>query len=125
LANRPTGINITHSPSGIPQGESQGEISECQIFRIEGRESGSNNDTSDSMSARWIGQIEYGISADRRRAGEEMESGVLSDVLLPLAIVLIMITMGMTLTGEDFQRLRLQKRAVAVGLFCQLVLLSS
>lgn len=52
-----------------------------------------------------------------------METGVLSDVLLPLTIVLIMIAMGMTLTGEDFQRLRLQKRAVAVGLFCQLLVL--
>ena len=52
-----------------------------------------------------------------------METGVLSDVLLPLAIVLIMIAMGMTLTGEDFRRLQGQKKAVAVGLLCQLVLL--
>ncbi len=52
-----------------------------------------------------------------------MESGVLSDVLLPLAIVLIMISMGMTLTGEDFRRLQGQKKAVGVGLFCQLVVL--
>ncbi len=52
-----------------------------------------------------------------------METGILSDVLLPLAIVLIMIAMGMTLTGDDFRRLANQKRAVAVGLFCQLLVL--
>lgn len=52
-----------------------------------------------------------------------MESGLLSDVLLPLAIVLIMIAMGMTLTGEDFRRLLDQKKAVAVGLVCQLLVL--
>ena len=52
-----------------------------------------------------------------------MESGILSDVLLPLAIVLIMIAMGMTLTSDDFRRLATQKKAVAVGLFCQLLVL--
>lgn len=52
-----------------------------------------------------------------------MESGVLSDVLLPLAIVLIMISMGMTLTSDDFRRLLGQKKAVGVGLFCQLIVL--
>lgn len=52
-----------------------------------------------------------------------MESGILSDVLLPLAIVLIMISMGMTLTGDDFRRLQGQKKAVGVGLFCQLLVL--
>lgn len=52
-----------------------------------------------------------------------MESGLLSDVLLPLAIVLIMIAMGMTLTGDDFRRLATQKKAVIVGLFCQLLIL--
>ncbi|MEL6983452.1 MAG: bile acid:sodium symporter, partial [Actinomycetota bacterium] len=52
-----------------------------------------------------------------------MESGLLSDVLLPLAIVLIMIAMGMTLTGDDFRRLMTQRKAVAVGLACQLLVL--
>lgn len=52
-----------------------------------------------------------------------MESGVLSDVLLPLAIVLIMIAMGMTLTTEDLRRVATQRKAVAVGLFCQLLVL--
>lgn len=52
-----------------------------------------------------------------------MESGVLSDVALPLAIVLIMIAMGMTLTTDDLRRVLTQRKAVAVGLFCQLLVL--
>ncbi len=52
-----------------------------------------------------------------------METGVVGDVFLPLAIVIIMIAMGMTLRSEDFQRLLTQKKAVAVGLFCQLLVL--
>ncbi len=52
-----------------------------------------------------------------------MESGVLADVFLPLAIVLIMIAMGMTLTSDDFRRLQAQKKAVGVGLCCQLLIL--
>lgn len=52
-----------------------------------------------------------------------METGILSEVLLPIAIVLIMISMGMTLTGGDFRRLLGQKTAVGVGLFSQLLIL--
>ena len=52
-----------------------------------------------------------------------MATGVLSDVFLPLAIVLIMIAMGMTLTAEDFRRLKQQKAAVLTGLTSQLLLL--
>lgn len=52
-----------------------------------------------------------------------MESGVLSDVALPLAIVLIMIAMGMTLTADDLRRVATQRKAVAVGLVCQLLVL--
>jgi BASS family bile acid:Na+ symporter len=52
-----------------------------------------------------------------------MESGILADVLLPLAIVLIMIAMGMTLTGIDFRRLATQPKAIGVGLISQLILL--
>lgn len=52
-----------------------------------------------------------------------MATGVLSEVLLPLTIVLIMIAMGMTLTGADFHRLATQRKAMATGLLCQLVLL--
>ena len=52
-----------------------------------------------------------------------METSILSEVLLPIAIVLIMISMGMTLTGGDFRRLLGQKTAVGVGLFSQLLIL--
>ncbi len=52
-----------------------------------------------------------------------MAESVLSNVFLPLAIVLIMIAMGMTLTGDDFRRLKQQKAAVATGLTSQLLLL--
>ena len=52
-----------------------------------------------------------------------MADGPLADVLLPLAIVLIMIAMGMTLTGADFVRLRAQAKAVATGVVCQVLVL--
>ncbi|MEM9777645.1 MAG: bile acid:sodium symporter family protein [Chloroflexota bacterium] len=52
-----------------------------------------------------------------------MESSVLSEVVLPLAIVIIMIAMGMSLTITDFRRVLSQPKAVGVGLLCQLILL--
>jgi BASS family bile acid:Na+ symporter len=48
---------------------------------------------------------------------------LLTNVFLPLSIVLIMIAVGMTLTGDDLRRLTQQRKAVAVGLFCQLIVL--
>lgn len=61
------------------------------------------------------------VNAEQEWSG--MESGILADVLLPLAIVLIMIAMGMTLTAADFRRLAAQPKAIAVGLASQLLLL--
>ena len=52
-----------------------------------------------------------------------MEGGVLSEVVLPLAIFLIMVSVGMALTLEDFRRVATTPRAVAVGLSSQLVVL--
>ena len=52
-----------------------------------------------------------------------MADGPLADVLLPLAIVLIMVAMGMTLTTGDFVRLRAQARAVVTGVVCQVLVL--
>lgn len=52
-----------------------------------------------------------------------METGVLSQVVLPLAIALIMVAMGMSLVLGDFRRLLSEPRAVATGLLCQLVAL--
>jgi BASS family bile acid:Na+ symporter len=52
-----------------------------------------------------------------------MQESVLSNVVLPLAIVIIMVALGMNLTIADFKRVATQPRQVAVGLLCQLVLL--
>lgn len=52
-----------------------------------------------------------------------MEESFLSSVVLPLAIVIIMITMGMSLTVADFRRVLSQPKAVGVGLLCQLIVL--
>lgn len=49
--------------------------------------------------------------------------GPLAEVVLPLCIVFIMISMGMTLTGDDFRRVLSSPKQVGVGLVCQLVLL--
>ncbi|MEE8601960.1 bile acid:sodium symporter family protein [Euzebya tangerina] len=52
-----------------------------------------------------------------------MESGVLSEVILPLCIVVIMIAMGMTLTVADFRRVMSAPKQIAIGLVCQMLLL--
>lgn len=52
-----------------------------------------------------------------------MESSFLSEVVLPLAIVIIMIAMGMSLTIADFRRVLAEPKAVGVGLLCQLLVL--
>lgn len=52
-----------------------------------------------------------------------MQESVLSSVVLPLAIVLIMVALGMTLTIADFRRVLTQPKQVGIGLLCQLVLL--
>lgn len=52
-----------------------------------------------------------------------MQESVLSNVVLPLAIVLIMVALGMTLTTADFKRVFTQRKQVFIGLLCQLVLL--
>lgn len=52
-----------------------------------------------------------------------MQESVISSVVLPLAIFIIMVTMGMTLTMADFRRVFSQPWQVGVGLFCQMILL--
>ncbi|MEM7334465.1 MAG: bile acid:sodium symporter family protein [Chloroflexota bacterium] len=52
-----------------------------------------------------------------------MESSFLSEVVLPLAIVIIMIAVGMSLTLADFRRILSHPKAVGVGVLCQLILL--
>ena len=52
-----------------------------------------------------------------------MESGILSEVVLPLCIAIIMITMGMTLTLADFRRVLSEPKQIGIGLLCQIILL--
>ena len=52
-----------------------------------------------------------------------MESSFLSEIVLPLAIIIIMITVGMSLTMADFRRILSQPKAVGIGVVCQLILL--
>ena len=52
-----------------------------------------------------------------------MQESVISTVVLPLAIFIIMVTLGMTLTVADFRRIFTQPKPVFIGLFCQIVLL--
>lgn len=52
-----------------------------------------------------------------------MEASFLSEVVLPLAIIIIMIAMGMSLTIADFRRILAQPKAVGVGMICQLIVL--
>lgn len=52
-----------------------------------------------------------------------MQESVISNVILPLAIAIIMVTLGMTLTVADFRRILTQPKPVFIGLFCQMILL--
>lgn len=52
-----------------------------------------------------------------------MESNFLTAVFLPLALFIIMLGMGLGLTTADFKRIATEPKAVAVGLFAQLVVL--
>ncbi|TGM96980.1 bile acid:sodium symporter family protein [Leptospira yasudae] len=52
-----------------------------------------------------------------------MESNLLTDVFLPIALGIIMLGMGMTLTIADFKRIFVLPKAVITGLTLQLLLL--
>lgn len=52
-----------------------------------------------------------------------MESGILSEVVLPVALGVIMLGLGLSLTLEDFKRVLVYPRAVVVALACQVLLL--
>jgi BASS family bile acid:Na+ symporter len=51
-----------------------------------------------------------------------MDSGIIT-VMLPLALAIIMIGLGLELTPKDFSRVTKHPKAVLIALFCQLVLL--
>lgn len=52
-----------------------------------------------------------------------MESSVLTAVLMPIALGVIMLGLGLSLTLEDFKRVVLMPKPVFVGLFCQMLVL--
>ncbi|MBS1148360.1 MAG: sodium/bile acid symporter family protein [Myxococcaceae bacterium] len=52
-----------------------------------------------------------------------MEQSVITVVLLPAALAIIMLGLGLTLTLADFKRVVAYPKAVAVGLVCQMLLL--
>lgn len=52
-----------------------------------------------------------------------METSLLTTVLLPLAIAIIMMGLGLSLTIDDFKRIVVYPKAVVIGLFCQMILL--
>lgn len=52
-----------------------------------------------------------------------MQSNLFTSVLLPLALAVVMLGMGLSLTPQDFQRITRFPRAVALGTFCQVLLL--
>jgi bile acid:Na+ symporter, BASS family len=52
-----------------------------------------------------------------------MQSNLFTAVLLPLALAIVMLGMGLSLVPEDFKRITRYPKAVAVGSVCQLLLL--
>ena len=52
-----------------------------------------------------------------------MQSNLFTAVLLPLALAIVMLGMGLSLVPEDFKRITRYPKAVAVGTLCQVLLL--
>lgn len=52
-----------------------------------------------------------------------LETSLVSDVLLPAALAVIMLGMGLSLTTADFRRVAKMPRAVGIGLFAQVIVL--
>ena len=52
-----------------------------------------------------------------------MQESIFTTLILPIALALIMLGMGLSLKKEDFQRIAQQPKAVSVGLVSQLLLL--
>ncbi len=52
-----------------------------------------------------------------------MQASFLSVVLLPLALAIIMMGLGLSLVVEDFKRVIVYPKAVVVGLTCQIIIL--
>ncbi|MFN6134091.1 MAG: bile acid:sodium symporter family protein, partial [Synechococcaceae cyanobacterium] len=52
-----------------------------------------------------------------------MQSNLFTSVLLPLALAVVMLGMGLSLIPEDFRRISRYPKAVAVGTLCQVLFL--
>jgi BASS family bile acid:Na+ symporter len=52
-----------------------------------------------------------------------MQESIFTTLVLPIALALIMLGMGLSLKKEDFQRITQQPKAVAIGLLSQILLL--
>jgi BASS family bile acid:Na+ symporter len=52
-----------------------------------------------------------------------MDSSALTSIFLPLALGIIMLGLGLSLTMDDFKRVVLYPKAIVIGLFCQMILL--
>ncbi|AFZ33385.1 Bile acid:sodium symporter (plasmid) [Gloeocapsa sp. PCC 7428] len=52
-----------------------------------------------------------------------MQSNFFTEILLPLALAIVMLGMGLSLVPKDFQRITRDPIAVAVGTMCQMLLL--
>jgi len=52
-----------------------------------------------------------------------METNYLTDLMLPLSLAVIMLGMGLSLTPDDFKRVVLYPKAVAIGFLNQIILL--
>ncbi len=52
-----------------------------------------------------------------------MQSNILTEVFLPLALAIIMLGMGLSLVVDDFKRILLYPKAISVGIINQIILL--
>lgn len=52
-----------------------------------------------------------------------MESNLITSLFLPLALGIIMLGLGLSLSIDDFKRVVLYPKAIFIGLFCQMILL--
>lgn len=52
-----------------------------------------------------------------------MEASILSKVVLPIALFIVMLGMGLSLTPKDFKYVSKSPKSLSIGLVCQLILL--
>lgn len=52
-----------------------------------------------------------------------MESNLITSVFLPVALAIIMLGLGLSLTVDDFKRILVYPKAIFIGLLCQMLIL--